>query len=426
MRGTNSIHPTYGEEFNCIGPACEDTCCHGWVVPVDQSAYYKLRTLPAGPLRTLIDANILVGSQSENSGAHKFATISMTSSGCCPLLGEDRLCRIQAEVGEAFLPHTCATYPRIVQMVGGIQEKSLALSCPEAARLVLLHQDLLQQQSASAQDVSVHSRTAEDGLTHPGFWPIRNFVVRLVTNRNYPVWQRLFLLGVFCRKLALLQQDLEPDDLQELLRDFESSISSQAPRVEMDALPVNWAAHLDVVLRLAGMMLHTSAIHPRFVECIQAFTTGIGNGPSATFDSLTARFAQAHDQVCGPFLDRHPQILENYLLNAIFRSLFPFGREGVLAAASPSMIGEHTRLTAQFVLMRGLLIGVSGFHGKSFQLEHVVHTIQAASKHFEHHPEFLNQAHALLLASGMEGERGAAILGNVGTVRHQRSTAAST
>jgi hypothetical protein len=40
----------------------------------------------------------------------------------------------------------------------------------------------------------------------------------------------------------------------------------------------------------------------------------------------------------------------------------------------------------------------------------VVHTVQAASKHFEHHPEFLNLAHGLLVESGLDGARGTAIL----------------
>jgi hypothetical protein len=40
----------------------------------------------------------------------------------------------------------------------------------------------------------------------------------------------------------------------------------------------------------------------------------------------------------------------------------------------------------------------------------VVHTFQTSAKHFEHHPEFLKQAHALLVESRMDGARGLAIL----------------
>ena len=80
------------------------------------------------------------------------------------------------------------------------------------------------------------------------------------------------------------------------------------------------------------------------------------------------------------------------------------------ADASPSMAREYALLTAQFALMKGLLIGVAGCHREAFSADHVVHTVQSASRHFEHHPDFLNQAHALLVESQMDGARGLAIL----------------
>jgi lysine-N-methylase len=74
------------------------------------------------------------------------------------------------------------------------------------------------------------------------------------------------------------------------------------------------------------------------------------------------------------------------------------------------MAREHALLTAQFALMKGLLIGVAGCHREAFSTDHVVHTVQSASRHFEHHPDFLNQAYALLVESQMDGARGLAIL----------------
>jgi hypothetical protein len=53
---------------------------------------------------------------------------------------------------------------------------------------------------------------------------------------------------------------------------------------------------------------------------------------------------------------------------------------------------------------------VAGCHREAFSTAHVVHTVQAASKHFEHHPEFLNMAYALLVETRLDGARGLAIL----------------
>jgi lysine-N-methylase len=81
----------------------------------------------------------------------------------------------------------------------------------------------------------------------------------------------------------------------------------------------------------------------------------------------------------------------------------------MLPGAVPRMSKEFALLTAQFTLMKGLLIGVAGFHREQFAATHVVHTVQAAAKHFEHHPEFLSSAHNLLVESRMDGARGMAI-----------------
>lgn len=80
----------------------------------------------------------------EVSGEEEFARIRLTSRNQCPLLTEARLCCIQAELGKNFLSYTCAMYPRIVHRIGTVEETALALSCPEAARQVLLNPDLLQ------------------------------------------------------------------------------------------------------------------------------------------------------------------------------------------------------------------------------------------------------------------------------------------
>jgi lysine-N-methylase len=139
---------------------------------------------------------------------------------------------------------------------------------------------------------------------------------------------------------------------------------------------------------------------------VQAFTAGIGNGPGVTLESLAARCAQVHDRYYAPFFDRHPEMLENYLVNTILRCRFPFGKAGTPIL----MAREAALLTAQFALIKGFLIGVAGYHRESFSAEHVVHTVQAMSKHFEHHQEFLVRAHELLMESRMDGARGLAIL----------------
>ncbi len=414
MRHTQLFHPDYSKDFRCIGPACEDSCCEEWAIHVDRSTFEKYQTLPAGPLRTTIDENILrTAEQVQENGspsAATFAQIQMNALHKCPLLSADGLCRIQAEYGVQLLCDACANYPRITYSIHGATEEALSLSCPEAARLVLLKPQLLM---GAGLDGGLRKRcdsANERNPWLPHFWSIRKFALALVQNRTYPLWQRLFLLGLFSRRFDTIASNELAGRVPQLLADFEATVASGNLQATMNTLPVDHAQQLDLVLLLAGMLLHRSHLRPRFVECVQAFTKGIGNGEGATLESLTVRYSAAYEHYYAPLFQRHPYVLENYLINTIFRCRFPFGRDWAQTHTMPSMTRESTLLTAQFALMKGLLIGVAGFHREHFSASHVVHTVQAASKHFEHHPEFLTMAHALLVEKRMDGQLGLAIL----------------
>src|SRR5208282_1770811 len=90
-----------------------------------------------GPrLRELVTIN------AASSSDDNYARIAQSGYGC-PFLAEG-WCSIQKKLGEAFLPMTCATYPRLVNVVDDVMQRSLDLSCPEAARIVLLDPDPMQ------------------------------------------------------------------------------------------------------------------------------------------------------------------------------------------------------------------------------------------------------------------------------------------
>jgi len=408
------LRPTYAETFHCLGSDCTETCCKGWSVPVDKAAYEKYQGLPESPLRTLIHASILLAPKDakpeDGFGKNGFAKLVMNASNQCPMLAADGLCRVHGECGEEFLPHICATYPRVVHSIGGYREMALTFSCPEAARQVLLDRSLsvpTQFHAALAEESEVG---ADRPWLPPSYWPIRESAVNLVRNRAYPLWQRVFLLGIFCQRLDAIAAGRLSRGVPQFLRDFDAALARGHMQKMMETQPIDRAAQLDVVLRLAGLMLSRSIVTSGFGECIHAFTTGIGNGPGATFEKLTAEYTTVHNRYYAPFFARQPHILENYLVNTILRCQFPFGPEGMKEGATHSMTREFVQLAAQFALMKGLLIGVAGFHRESFSAAHVVHTAQAAAKHFEHHPEFLNLAYQLLVESGMDGARGMAIL----------------
>lgn len=409
----------YAMRFACIGGQCEDTCCAGWTVPVDKPAMAGFSQLPAGPLKSEIQAAI---ERSEPPSPH-FAVIRMNAEHRCPLQTSSGLCKVHAELGERALPEICRQYPRYLQMMNGRQEIALALSCPEAVRLVLFTPDLLGPEGAKPVGRGGPSLSASQPL-HVWADQIRALVLWLVAGKlRYPLWQRLFMIRLLCHRLDHLRETGAEHTTPALLAEIEQSIVSGALRPALDQLPASTEAQLDIVLQLAGLMLQHSNLPPRFLECVNAFTSGLGNGPQATLASLAAGYETARERWFEPFLARHPQMLENWLVNAILRHRFPFGWQSKEEHAPTTAVQEFDGLAANFALMRGMLIGVAGFHREAFSESHVVHTVQAASKHFEHHPEFLPKARTLLLETGLADARGCALLLHEGVRRVPRPVA---
>jgi len=403
--------PDYASQFCCIGPACEDTCCVGWTVEFDKAICDKYQALPPSPLRDLILNNLKpLPLNPDGSTPYKFAAIQLTAEHACPLLGDDKLCQIQVTHGEAYLSSICAIYPRIKHCISGLDEISLYLSCPEAARLVLLSPDLLAVPASGHYQMSWDAAALQSEPLQTWFWPLREFILTLLTNRTYPLWQRLFLLGTFIRRIEAVDRGELKRNLFVLIKEFSAAIASGSLRASMETLPADFNLQLNMVLGLARLRLGRSRIGPRLVETFNTFTQGLGYGADLPVQTPVEHYRQAYRDFYAPFFAAHPYMLENLLANTIFRTLFPFGLEGAQPQPSHQLSREFARLATQFTLIKGLLIGVAGFHKEGFSAEHVVKTVQAVSKHFEHHPDFLDSAHALLVGSHLDNPRGLTLL----------------
>ena len=121
--------PSYNKNFKCIGGACPDTCCRDWSIVPDEDSLADYKTAPE-PLRSAIAGALT----HDDDGDPCFA---LREDGFCALLTEDGLCPIQRDWGEEHLCAHCAAYPRFTEEYGSLSETALAISCPEAARLLL-------------------------------------------------------------------------------------------------------------------------------------------------------------------------------------------------------------------------------------------------------------------------------------------------
>jgi lysine-N-methylase len=411
LRSAKIIRPRYVEQFRCIGGDCEDSCCVGWSVAIDKQTFDKYQLIPAGALRNLIDTNVLRSPcNADGSAPPEYASMQMSPSNKCPMHNADNLCQIQLEHGEGYLSRTCSTFPRQTYTIDKLEETTLTLSCPEAARIVLTNTRLLghpdQQYGVKSWDDKPGSHTKPIRY----FWHIREFTVTLLQNRNYALWQRLFLLGTFSRRLETVFQQGAQGNFSALETGFSQAIAQGTLRKSMESMPANNALQLDLVLCLAKLPLGAgNDVRPRLIECLNVFLAGIGHG-TLSFEKQCEAYAAAYKDFYEPFFLKFPGTLENLLLNMVFRSAFPFGTGIFANQKTVEPARQYALLVTEFALIKGLLIGVAGARKQAFCLDDVVRTVQLVVKHFEHSERFVSLCLEMLAAKGLDNAYGLTML----------------
>ncbi len=408
-----STRPSYAERFRCIASACEDTCCTGWTIPIDRRTVEAYRADPVlGPFTQLLVLN-------PTPTPADAARMPLTSGGACAFLNQERLCAIHQHFGPAKLSAACHAYPRETTQRFGERETALDLSCPEAARLTLLDPDLL---GAGFSQAELPGRFAEilayaerlPGGYHP-LLALREFVLLVLADRTCSLAQRLQILGVATAALQSLAEAarLEPADWLErnperlarlLARLLTRRLATAAPlsAIISPLLPrgvprtpvsaffpevscdrVNAARQLYFAQAILRQRLAESPILPRFRECLDDVQEGLHldlRGATVPAASVEA-YAHAARSWLTPLLDRYPHLLENLIVNHVFKYHYPLGRQ---PENSTNLVENHTFLCTQVALLQTLLVGMAARHEDQFAPGHVIKLVQTLARAIEH------------------------------------------
>jgi lysine-N-methylase len=146
--------PGHFAAFHCTGAECEDTCCSGWEVTIDKRTHDKYRECGDPELKSSLERFIHITDKAHSDD--NFAKIDF-SGGKCPFLAGG-LCSIHQKLGEEALSEICASFPRVMNIVDGVAERSLDMACPEAVRVALLNPEPMVY-----SDVDLGSETPRHG-----------------------------------------------------------------------------------------------------------------------------------------------------------------------------------------------------------------------------------------------------------------------
>lgn len=173
--------PAYTKQFRCLGGACPDTCCRNWSIVLDGPALEDYKTAPE-PLRTALSDALTVDEDGD-------ICFRLRPDGFCALLTGDGLCPIQRDWGAEHLCGHCAAYPRFTEEYGILSETVLAISCPEAARLLMDAASfaLVEQNDGKPSQLL----EGVDGALLTALERSRAAVLNLLSAPGQPLWSRL-------------------------------------------------------------------------------------------------------------------------------------------------------------------------------------------------------------------------------------------
>lgn len=392
-----ALMPRYVERFRCTGAQCEDTCCSGWNVVLDKKTFATYRQLSRPELSGVIGSSIeRLESKHGDQGYGRIRLDPETRA--CPLTHEG-LCSVQKHMNESYLSHTCFTYPRYTRRFGGQVEQALSLSCPEAARLALLAPDAFDfvDSPVTVRMEAVANAAAGPGVQDELMNEIRILCLKLVRTEGLELWQKLAVLGLFCESLTEMLQAGQHALVPALIENTVTMIEQGHMLAALADLQPNHGAQALVFSAFwngPDFEANAGAIaSPIQKETVAAIRRGIG-APAGTGEAspeqLVAAYAAGVKRL-PEALAAAPHLLEHFLLNEMFRELFPF------SGANPYQ--AFLQLIAQYGLLRLMLAARCNTEGALPDASAMVQTVHVFYRLFQHDPRF-GQMHAALAKGG--------------------------
>lgn len=380
--------PKYMDQFQCIGSACEDTCCAGWTVTIDKATYKKYKKVKEPVLATKLD-QALARNRSNPTDAN-YALMSMSECKRCPMLSQESLCEIQLKLGEEYLSTTCSSYPRITNVVNGNYEMSANMSCPEVARLALLNSDPMEFFEIKLAQPDKYSRLNQlnPERQKPNdiqfyFWDLRIFSIELLQNRSYSLTDRVLILGLFYHNVQdYISNDSIPE-VPKLIENYRKLVRAGSLQEYLNQIPVEATAQIRLLKELIDVRIHAGGANERYLDSFQAFLDGISYDEADGIESIAARYQDAHDAYYKPFMSTHSYILENYLVNYIYKNTFPFYGNNI------GVFDNYVYLALHYSLIKMHLIGIAGYYKENLTVHHVITLIQSLAKTIEHSNRYL-------------------------------------
>lgn len=367
------IKASYFDKFNCLGSECEDNCCRNWSIDIDSNTYEKYQALCSNEFNDRLKDSLI---KSEEN-----VTFNIVN-GKCPFLNNNNLCDVYINLGEEFMGKTCKLYPRNFNLIDNTLYKSLALSCIEVARLVLLNKNgidfIVHEEVIDLDNLNINkSLNTKDtnNILEKYFYELNTFSINIIKNRKFSIEDRLIILGLFFEEIS---EKMENENIiNKTISKFENNLSSYIDKnyycdkkeslcskeflcsYELTEIKMNLVSDI-----LSFIMNTRVIINKNFSKYID----NVNSVFDVKDDFLEYKKAYKYYE---NFMKDREYILENYLVNYMFSNNFSYSKY--------SVIDSYTKLVIHFVVVRFLIVANIYYYKENFTEDELVKIIQSYS-----------------------------------------------
>ena len=295
------IRPTYLKDFQCDGKSCHSRCCGNWRITVDPEILRKYSHMEPKEEGQEILSHIIYRKETQSFG------ISMRKDYRCPFLDDDYLCKLQKRYGEEYLADICVAYPRVTYRLNELLEQSLAITCPIAAKRILLSGLPIRFEQAEipypreSQVIKWEKKVSR----FPEYWrQLQETGIRLLQEDRFSLNQRFLRLLLFLEKADQMPMEDISSELTAMAEDGFAVLECPLPAFS----PQQHVLHM---AELFAKLYHMEMTEEK-LTCLQT------------------AYEESRGRLLPAILEIYGRPLENYLVNEFFLRFYPFAYEGSL------------------------------------------------------------------------------------------------
>lgn len=344
MKEISVLEPVFYSEFRCTGGECREHCCKGWNIVLDKPTVNHYLNSSDAEIRAIAKTNII---KTKKSYAD-WGKISFSQKDHCAFMDEARLCSIHKKLGAAALSPTCANYPRMQKATRYEIKQTLTLSCPEAAKKLLLNSNamlLREKKELRARELNAPELNEEGRL-------INLMCTNILFGCGSHTQQGLYGIAMLFLYLEKLENNEEKyAKAEEYFASVLHSVENGEVQQLIDKIKPDYQLQWRLLLRLLNYLRNKKSVRgkatlQRYVDNLYSILSDIADDGRVNLPMQ--RLDNAWKEKVAPWLAERPHIMRNYLQYRMYNDGFP-------AIKTHSSLANLYLLTAEWFLLKSLV-----------------------------------------------------------------------